>query len=140
MAGSGMLSVDKVERRHKRASTSFGSGLVGREVLVVHTLTTHVHRVVVTTSLHSTIQGIVLDTGHHLGVALHLSSLVATHIGLSHRSPEEGILAITLSHTAPTGIKRDVDHGRVDPVDAVGGSLGGSDACSLLDSLNVPRT
>ena len=108
--GRGMLAIHEIERRHKRACTSLSRCPVGREVLVVHAQMAHIHRVIVTASLHCPIEPIVLHAGHYL-IRIILTSLIAPDVCLGNLCTKEGVFSPTLCHTAPTGIQCDIHHG-----------------------------
>ena len=108
--GRGRNAVDDVERRHKRTGTGLGSCLIGRKILVEHTHATHVDRVVVATSLGSTIEGEMLHAGHDV-VNPGIVALIAAHHGLGDATAQIGIFAIALGRAAPAGIHADIDHG-----------------------------
>ena len=135
--GGGMLAIDEVEARHHAAHTGLHRSLVRREALVEHTQVAHVHRIIVTSGLDGSVQGIVLQAGHEI-VHRREVALISAYQGLSDESAQIGILAVTLGDTSPAGVECDVHHRAVRPVDAVRRGLLGCDACSLLDGCRIP--
>ena len=135
--GRSRNTIDNVERRHERTGTGLGSRLIGRKILVVHAHAAHIHRIIVATRLHRTIEGKMLHTGHDV-VNLGIVALIAAHHGFRNAATQEGILAIALRRTSPTGIHTDVHHGRISPVDAIGTGLLGSNASAPFHGFQIP--
>src|SRR3712207_9557747 len=82
-----------------------------REVIVEHSPPAHVHRVIVAASFGTAVEGKVLHASHHRIVQTQVIALITVYHRTGNGRPQEGILAVSLRHAAPSGIATDVDHG-----------------------------
>ena len=132
--GRGGHAVHDVERRHHAAGALFHGGFVGREVLVVHPQSAHIHRVVVASALGGAVECKVLHAGQDGVRAL----LIAAHHGAGDEGAQIGVFSGAFGLSAPAGIQGDVHHRREGPGHAAGRSFRRSDARRLLDGFQVP--
>ena len=138
LVASGGNAVNDIERRHKRTGASLGGCLVRSEILVVHPHAAHIDRVVVATSLGSSVEGEMLNASHH--VLLAVVALESPHHSLADARAQERVFTSSLRHTSPTGVDGDVNHRAIHPVDTLCSGFLGGNARSVFDSLDVPRT
>ena len=128
-------AVHDVERRHHAAGAFFHGGFVGREILVVHPQSAHIHRVVVASALGGAVECEVFHTGQDGVRAL----LIAAHHGACHEGAQIGVFTGAFGLSAPAGIQGDVHHRREGPGHTAGRSFRRSDARRLLNGFQVPR-
>ena len=79
-----------------------------------------------------------LDTRHHGGLVGQVAALVALNHGAADGRTQEGVLAVALAHSPPSGFAAHVHHGAECPADAIGRSLKCRNACRVADGLHVP--
>src|SRR5260370_39601236 len=87
--------------------------------------------VVISSTFRSSVADVVLGARGNAVRRVQSLTLVAPYVCGGHRGTQKGILARTFSHAAPTGVARDVDHGRECPPDAT---------CRTFDSRHARRS
>ena len=134
-----MLTVYEIERSHDGADSGVHSGTIGREIIIVHAFTAHIHTVIVTSTFSRSVQGEMLDTGHQRGVRPDTVTLITLYVRLGQNTAQPWILTRTFRNPAPAGIPADVHHRTVVPVDAVGRGLNGRNPGHAGNFDTVPR-
>ena len=99
--------------------------MVRLHVQVEHLSAAHVHRGIIQAAVRGAVKGIVLHAGEQLVLFSGESSLETADIGAGEIGPQQGILTGAFHDTSPARVVRNVHHGRIGPVHALGGRLPG---------------
>ena len=138
--GCSRYSVDGIERAHHRTHSGFHRPFIRSQVHIIHQVTTHIHRIVVTSRFRSSIQRKVLHTGHDFIVLLHAVTLITAHIGSGHQRTEVWVLPTSFCNTSPAGIPTDVYHRTEGPADSISTGLRGRNTCHTCHRHRIPAT
>ena len=112
----------------------------GRQVDFVQGALRDVRHVVVAPALRGAVGHEVLGGCQHGVVRAQVAALEATHARGRQLRAQVRIFAASLHDAAPARIARNVDHGRVGPVQPVRGGLDGRQSRRALDQGCVPAT
>ncbi len=136
--GTGRHAVDGVQRHHHATGAGVHRRTVGRQVILVHALRAHVDHVVITPALHRTVQGEVLDAGHHAVRGAQALALIGAHQRAGDLRDQVRIFAEALGRPPPARVAGDVHHGREGQIEAVGTGLDGRNPTAQGDGVEVP--
>ena len=138
VVGGSRDAVEGVEAGHHGGCAGLDGCVVRREIDLAEGVVGHVGCVIVTAGDGGSIGGVVLDAdGDGVGLG-EVVLLVAVDPGTGDGGAEPGVFAGGLDDASPAGVAGDIDHGREDPLEAVGAGLDGGGAGDGLDEGGIP--
>ncbi len=127
-------AVERVERRHDRHRAGVDRGLERRQVHVAQRGVRDVGGVVVPATFRRAVRDEVFGGGDDARVG----PLEPFDPSGGEHGAEIRIFAGAFDYASPSGIARDVDHGRVRPLDAIVGDFDGGDARRAFGRIGIP--